>query len=279
VSFASLVLRSNLEEALVVDDVAEANRRWRVMLDAWAIPENLLAGAPVSPYFFDPEVFIAAADDSLARAEDTVSDGVAREALLRHGSVLDVGVGAGAASLRLNPGHVTGVDPSPVLLDAFAARADERGIANTTVEGSWPEVAAQVAPADVVVCHHLVYNIPDLASFAAALASHAERRVVIELTAAHPMAWMAPYWQALHGLSQPQSPTVEDAVAVFSSLGFAVQETRWERMIQMVGERGEDQVTRIARRLCLTEDRLPDLRRVLRETPPPATRSVVTVWW
>jgi hypothetical protein len=88
-----------------VDDAAEANRRWQQMLAAWAIPEELIARAPEPPYFFGPAVFIAAADDAVARPQDTVSDGVAREALQPERTVLDVGVGAGAASLRLRPTH------------------------------------------------------------------------------------------------------------------------------------------------------------------------------
>lgn len=262
-----------------MDDAAEANRRWQQMLAAWAIPEELVARAPEPPYFFDPAVFIAAADDAVARVEDTVSDAVAREALQPEGTVLDVGVGAGAASLRLRPAHVTGVDPNTTLLEAFAARAANLGVAHTEVEGTWPDSAPRVPDADVVVCHHLVYNVPDLASFASALASRARRRVVLELTAVHPMAWLAPYWMALHGLAQPATPTAEDAAAVLVALGFAVREQRWQRAVEMIGELSDDHVARIARRLCLDSSRVPELRHLLATTPPPTARDVVTMWW
>lgn len=262
-----------------MDDAAEANRRWQQMLAAWAIPEELIARAPEPPYFFDPGVFIAAADDAVARSQDTVSDGVAREALQAEGTVLDVGVGAGAASLRLRPTHVIGVDPNATLLNAFAARAARLGIAHTEVEGTWPDAAPRVPDADVVVCHHLVYNIPDLASFASALDSRARRRVVLELTAVHPMAWLAPYWMELHGLAQPDTPTAQDAAEVLVTLGFAVQQQRWQRAVEMIGELGDDQVARIARRLCLEASRVPELRRLLATTPPPTARDVVTMWW
>ena len=101
----------------------DANGRWASLLGAWAIPAELIAAAPESPYFFDPTVFIAAADEATSRTEDTVSDRVAREALPAGGTILDVGVGAGAASLRLGASTIIGVDPSRQLLDAFVDRA------------------------------------------------------------------------------------------------------------------------------------------------------------
>ena len=52
----------------------------------------------------------------------------------------------------------------------------------------------------MVVRYHVVYNVADLAAFAAALTDHAHRRVVVELTAVHPMAWMSPYRKGLHDL-------------------------------------------------------------------------------
>jgi SAM-dependent methyltransferase len=249
------------------------------MLEAWAIPGEIAAGAPESPYFFDPAVFVEAADESLARAGDSPSDAAAREALPSAGTVLDVGAGAGAASIRLGPGRVVAVDPSAELLAAFESRAAARGLAVETVEGRWPDVAAHTPVADVAVCHHVVYNVPDLAAFAAALASHARRRVVLELTVVHPMAWMAPYWEALHGVRQPRGPTAEDAVAVLRALGLDVHETRWARAYQMIGEAGPDRVARIARRLCLPRFRHDELRRVLDVRPPPRERAVATLWW
>ncbi|MGH9244307.1 MAG: class I SAM-dependent methyltransferase [Acidimicrobiales bacterium] len=144
-------------------EAASANQYWRQSLATWAIPEALIAAAPASPYFFDPQAFITAADEALARSDDTVSDRIAREALAGGSSVLDVGVGAGAASLRLSPGRVMGVDPRRVMLDAFAARAAQLGVPHEEVEGSWPDVAGVALAADVAVCHHVGYSVADLA--------------------------------------------------------------------------------------------------------------------
>src|SRR2546430_198889 len=81
--------------------------------------------------------------------------------------------------------------------------------------------------------------------------AHAARRVVVELTTIHPLAWMAPYWLAVHGVAQPDRPTVDDAVDVLDSLGLDVQQHRWQRQLQMIGESDADQVARVARRLCV----------------------------
>jgi hypothetical protein len=257
----------------------DASERWAALLGAWAIPPELIAAAPESPYFFDPTVFSAAADEATNRAEDTFSDRIAREALPAGGTVLDVGVGAGAASLRLGASMIIGVDPSRQLLDAFVDRALRREITAVPVEGAWPQVAPATGRADVVVCHHVVYNVPSLASFVRALSEHAISRTVIELTARHPMTWLATYWKALHGLDQPDRPTADDAIAVLRELGIVVHQHRWARPIQMIGESGDEQLARVARRLCLPAERLNELRDVLSHQPPPIEREVVTVWW
>jgi SAM-dependent methyltransferase len=253
--------------------------QWKQSLAAWAIPEELVASAPHPPYFFDPEVFIAAAEEALARPKDTMSDHVARQALPPGGTVLDVGVGAGAASLRLGASTVTGIDPSRELLDAFVERACRLGITVGTIQGTWPDASAQTSAADVVVCHHVLYNAPDLCAFAQALTTHATGRVVLELTAQHPMGWLAPYWKALYGLSQPERPSADDAIEVITALGIAVEQRRWTRRIQMIGETGDAQLARVARRLCLAADRTEELRHLLSQQPPPTDRQVVTAWW
>lgn len=258
---------------------ATANGRWGAMLAGWAIPEELRAAAKESPYFFDPKVFTQAAEESLARTDDSPSDQVAREALPAVGSVLDVGCGAGAASLRLQPETLVGVDSNKPLLEEFETRAARLGIRATAVEGSWPEAAEQCPQADIVVCHHVFYNVADLAAFATALDGHARRRAVVELTAVHPMAWLAPYWLALHGLEQPDRPTAADAVAVLEELGLEVRERRWRRRYQMIGEHTGQGLERMARRLCLPTERYAELRRLLEEIPPPSDREVATLWW
>ena len=76
--------------------------RWSEALAGWAIPEEILAVAPESPWGFPTEVFVTAAREALV-APPTPTHRRALEALPLGGVVLDVGAGAGAASLPLTP--------------------------------------------------------------------------------------------------------------------------------------------------------------------------------
>src|SRR5215218_1724274 len=166
--------------------------RWREQLDGWAIPAEILAAAPESPWGFPVGLFRSRARRA-GEGPPTPSTTEAARHLPDGGSVLDVGAGAGAASLPLAglAGRLVGVDESPAMVAAFLAAAGAAGVAAEGVEGRWPDVAGQVTQADVVVCHHVLYNVPDLAPFAAALTGHARRRVVCELTERHPLAGLA----------------------------------------------------------------------------------------
>jgi hypothetical protein len=93
------------------------------------------------------------------------------------------------------------------------------------------------------------------------------------------MAWMGTYWSALHGFAQPDRPVADDAVAVVAELGVEVHQRRWMKHVQMIGETGDQQLARIARRLCLPPARHDELRHLLEATPPPRDRDVVTLWW
>src|SRR5919198_6398731 len=128
-----------------------AAERWKQALAAWAIPPTILAAAPESPWGFPTELFERRAD--AVPAEPTPSTQCALEALPEGGSVLDVGCGAGAASLPLaaRAGRLIGGDPSAEMLRAFRRRVEAAGKAVTMIEGPWPSVAEQTPVADVVV--------------------------------------------------------------------------------------------------------------------------------
>jgi hypothetical protein len=78
-----------------------AATRWAAALAAWAIPESILDAAPVSPWSLSPDVLRERTREFVDR--DTPSRARALEALPPGGTVLDVGVGAGAGSLPLAP--------------------------------------------------------------------------------------------------------------------------------------------------------------------------------
>ena len=251
-----------------------AAEHWASELAAWAIPDHIMAQAPESPWEFTPALF----RPSLEPTPDTPSRIRAREVLPEGGSVLDVGCGGGAAGLALVPpaGRVTGFDQSQDLLDLFTGRAGELGIEFEAVQGSWPQDAAAVGPADVVVTHHVAYNVPDLAGFAAELTAHARNRVVMELSSFHPRYGVNHLWRHFWDVDRPEGPTADDAVAVLREAGIAPAVERAPRMRRSINR--EDRVASVRRYLCLPPERDPEIDALLGDDVS-AMGEVVTLWW
>jgi hypothetical protein len=175
------------------------------------------------------------------------------------------------------------------MLRAFCQRVEAAGKAVTTIEGPWPAVAEQTPVADVVVCHHVAYNVPDLAPFVQRLTDHARARVVMELTAQHPMSVLNDLWRRFHGLVRPSTPTADDAVAVLREVGLTPERLDWQApalgWFSPFTQRA-DLVAWVRRRLCLPQERDGEIEaalgaRILERDgcvglPP---RPVVTLWW
>lgn len=234
-------------------DLRMSPEEWRVAMRQWTLPESILAAAPESPWGFPTELFRSRAELATLGAL-TFANRTARDAVPPGGTVLDVGVGAGAASIPLYPrcSLIIGVDSSAALLEEFQQQAHRVGAAAQPIAGAWPAVAAQVPVADVVVCNHVVYNVADLEPFVVALSAHARRRVVIELTNRHPTAWMADLWLRFHALSRPTRPNSDDAASLIRGLGYDVRRHAAVVPRRPGGFRGrEDAVASIRRRLCL----------------------------
>ncbi len=256
-------------------DPGSAASRWAEALAAWAIPDRILAAAPESPWALPPGRFTVSARPGL----DT-SRAAAVAALGAAGRVLDVGCGGGAASMALVPPatSVTGVDPSAAMLANFASAAAGLGVGHDEVEGTWPDVAGVVAPADVVVCHHVVYNVAAIGPFVSALTGHAGRRVVVELTGRHPMSGLDPLWARFWGLPRPDEPSAELLVEVVRETGRDPVVTTTTRPAGTSEVHDADQVALVRRRLCLDPSRDADVRAALVELGPTAT-TLVTVSW
>ena len=256
----------------------------------WALPEGILAGAPESPWGFPIELFRSRRER--ARPGDlTFANRRARDALPQGGTVLDIGVGAGAASLPLHPrcSLIIGVDSSTESLAEFRRQARAVGVQVRTVSGAWPAVAAPTPVADVVVCNHVAYNVADLASFALALTDHAKARVVMEITSRHPTSWMSDLWLRFHALPRPSRPDANDAVSLLRSLGLGVRRHADLSARRPGGfRRREDAVAMIRRRLCLDASRDSEIAAALGDrlvhdgefwAVTPAIEPVVTLWW
>jgi SAM-dependent methyltransferase len=262
------------------DAAGPAARGWSARLAGWAVPREILRSVSRPPWYVPPDLLRAAHRSS----PDTPSTGLARAALPEQGgSVLDVGCGGGRAGLALVPPavHVTGVDRDSGLLEAFQVAARERRASFRAVHGDWPAVADDVEDADAVVCHHLLYNVGDLAGFALALHARARRRVVVEMRREHPMVALAPLWRQFWGVERPDGPTADDAVAVLREVGLPARRVGWlepppPRADTALFER-QVELTRI--RLCLPAERDPEVAAALRARGSPAPRDMVTIWW
>jgi 2-polyprenyl-3-methyl-5-hydroxy-6-metoxy-1,4-benzoquinol methylase len=271
------------------DKLAELTSRWRDDLAAWAIPEHILAGVAESPWVLPTQVFARRADKLSAKPAGRSFE---REwaALDPPGTVLDVGSGPGAASLPLAPrtSGLIAVDSSQQMLELLSERGAARGLPVSTVHASWPDSAAEVPAADLVTCHHVLYNVPGIEPFLSALTMHARRLVVVETTVVHPLSSLNDLWRRFHGLARPDRPTSDDVLAILAAMGVRFGAERWRRsggpdyltMAELVD------VTR--RRLCLPPDRADDVATALTDSGVDPARpqdlgssgsDVVTIWW
>ena len=270
-------------------NAAELLERWRLDLESWAIPEEILAAVAESPWELPRQLFARRATRR-REAPSGPSFQRAWEALDPSGCLLDVGAGGGAASLPLAPRatEITAVDGDQQMLSAFLDNSAGLGPPARGICGRWPDVAGEVAPADVVTCHHVLYNVPDLGTFVTELTAHARRRVVVEITARHPLTPLNPLWEHFHGLHRPTVPTAADAIAILEALGLAPSHLAWSRPGELEYESFDDLVEVTRRRLCLPESRAGDVGGALREIGVGTARpsdlgssatNLVTIWW
>lgn len=250
--------------------------KWRNDLQAWAIPEQVLAQAPESPWIHPVENFTPKGDLHV----DVPSRLRALEALPDGGSVLDIGCGGGRAAFGLVPpaGSVSGVDHQQGMLDVFSHEAAARGVVCSVHLGDWPAVAGTVPVCDVVTCHHVLYNVQDLRPFLEALTAHARRRVVTEIPLLHPLSSLSGAWRHFWGLERPLGPTADDALACARSLGIDARMETFADPPPPARAVTDDDVRHTRVRLCLTADRDDDVRTWLEANPRPA-RELAALWW
>lgn len=258
--------------------VGELAARWRSDLAAWAIPEDILRQAPESPWIHPVAMFTV--DQEIP---DSISNQRARTALPSGGTVLDIGCGGGRAAMALVPpaGLLIGVDHQVPMLTAFAEAADARNVLHKEVLGDWPAVADAVPSADVVVCHHVAYNVPDIVPFLRALDRHARHRVVLEVPTAHPLTHMNPLWKRFWNLDRPTKPTAQDLADIAAAMGLQpVLETYVDRAWGARVQLPEAERVRYARiRLCLSQDRDAEVAAALLAEADAQPHEVATLWW
>jgi SAM-dependent methyltransferase len=251
---------------------------WRVDLASWAIPPEILSQVVEEPWVHPVAQFTVEGEIA-----DSPSHRIARKAMHQDGTVLDVGCGGGRAAMALVPpaGMVVGVDHQQAMLDAFSDAATRRSVRSHTLLGDWPAVADDAPRCDVVVCHHVAYNVADIAPFLQALNDHATHRVVLELPTRHPLTHLNPLWKRFWDLDRPTRPSAEDLAGIARAMGFDAHlevwhDDEWGRRVALPDA---DRVRFARIRLCLTEDRDAEVAAALIEQGDAQPREVATLWW
>jgi SAM-dependent methyltransferase len=253
-----------------------ARKSWSEQLAAWAIPAEILAQAPISPWIHPVELFEVAQDVALPISRSTE---IALAALPMGGSVLDIGCGGGRGAMALaeRAKLVIGVDHQQEMLKKFAEAAEARNLEHQEILGDWPSNAKDVPVADVAIAYHVIYNVPDLETFAVATNFRARKRVVLEAPTHHPLANLGDLWLHFWGLKRPTGPSAQDALDVLHEVGYDAQiEYFLDAPRRSLPLAKQVEFTRI--RLCLPESKDAEITEIIRdhiEQP----RELATIWW
>ena len=161
-------------------------------------PVTILATAP--PWWLPAGESLEFADrDPLFREIHRVAGPAAR--------LLDLGAGTGRLTLRLALEHrrIIAVDESADSLYELQSNAAQLDLgAVSTVQGRWPDVAANVGEADIVFASYVLPLVEDVVPFIRAMTAIAHERCLVQMAAMPPDALFDPLWTAFH--SAPREP-------------------------------------------------------------------------
>ena len=137
--------------------------------------------------------------------------------------LLDVGAGGGrlALPLSLSCSSVTAVEPSPSMCAVLRETADEYSIDINVIESDW--VSAQVEPADVILCSHVVYVIEDIGAFVRKINSNARRLVLMVVFQSAPQSQMYTLWEQVHEEYRHPLPSLPHFTPVLDEMGISYQ--------------------------------------------------------
>ena len=131
-----------------------------------------------------------------------------------HKTLIDVGAGAGryAAPLADRLDWVTAVEPSQGMRDLIPARDNM-----TVIATDWEQ--AEPAPADLVICCHVLYGVADAPAFIAKLEAAATERVFIQLRHGQLRTPSDPLWELMVGTPRARQPQFGDLWNLLEQLG------------------------------------------------------------
>jgi SAM-dependent methyltransferase len=177
-----------------------------------------------------------------------------RSVVTRETAVLDVGAGTGRHTLALAPhvSRVVAVDPSPAMLGLLREDLAAQRLTNVeTVASGWLE--ADVAPADVVLCSHVLYPIADAVPFVRKLESAAKQRVFVYLRV-DPLPTDMGLWSEFHGAPLQAQPTHLDLVNLLAQIGIAADVEVVHHRFTWTFADVDEAVAQVRNSLCLRED-------------------------
>ena len=183
--------------------------------------------------------------------------------------------------VNLYKGHkVIGVDRVGAMLDEFLEAAARAGVARRTVHGAWPDVLPSTPPADVAICHHVLFDVADVVPFVVGLTVSARLAVVVEVPIRHPMSAWNEAFEHFWGLRRPTGPEHVDLVAVVRELGLDPEyAVAARRPLSRFAADPANLVPVARRRLCLSPDRDAELAAWLADHPPAFVDQVATLRW
>ena len=172
-----------------------------------------LAGTHADPGYWDRRA-PSFARSTRARADELLN--VIDPYLSTHKTLIDAGAGAGrhAVPMAERLAWVTAVEPS----EGMRAQIPHKDNM-TVVASTWED--AEVAPADLVICCHVLYGVADPVPFVAKLERSARERVFIMLRESdlpHPAAAIR---KRLLGDEGPRMPRFSDLFMLLVQMGIA----------------------------------------------------------
>lgn len=177
-----------------------------------------------------------------------------RASVNRDSTVIDVGAGTGRHTIALAP-HVravTAIDPAASMLAFLHEDLRAAGITNVEViESDW--LTADVAPADIVTCSHVLYPIDDVVPFLRKLDSAARDRVFIYLRT-DPLPTDMGLWAEFHGVPLQPQPVHMDLVPVLAQIGIMADVEVVEHRFTWTFATFDDAVAQVGNSLCLRPD-------------------------
>jgi len=136
-------------------------------------------------------------------------------------SVLDVGAGPGryAVPLAARAGAVTAVEPDATMAGLLKSAVSEAGLTNVKiVQAAWQD--ADVPPAEVVICAHVLYPIAAADAFVAKLDAHARAACFLALRATTPeVTPLGKLWQRFHGQPRLLQPGYAEMFDLLYEIG------------------------------------------------------------